>query len=176
MTVWTLLKIYSDLNNMANIVIKDANELDKKIPRNLIIKFGDNYYIVKAGLEWKAMQLYGGGGYSLETEIIEKNDKYALAKATFTSKDGSIKYSNYGEASTLNVTNPKMHGYLLHLAITRAECRTLRMATACGYVSREEMIGSSFNESLNLPEPKVEERTIGTKSVINIAKTRESLK
>lgn len=161
---------------MSTIKVQDASLLDKKIPRNLIVKFGENFYILKAGLEWKAMQLYGGGGYSLETEIIEKNEKYVLAKATFTSKDGA-KYSNYGEASYLNVTNPKMHGYLLHLAVTRAECRALRMATACGYVSREEMVGGSFNESLNLPEPKTVATTKGVvNSSVDISKMREGLK
>jgi len=163
---------------MTKIVVEDANALDKKVPRNLIIKFGENYFILKAGLEWKAMQLYGGGGYSLETEIVEKKDDYVLAKAVFTTKDGAVKYSNFGEASFKNVTNPKMHGYLLHLAVTRAECRTLRMATACGYVSREEMVGGSFNESLNLPEPKVEEKTKGvvTSEPLKIASMREELK
>ena len=161
--------------NENKIEVKDANLLDKKVPRNLIIKFGENYFILKAGLEWKAMQLYGGGGYSLETEIVERKDGYVLAKATFTSKDGA-KYSNFGEASFKNVINPKMHGYLLHLAVTRAECRALRMATACGYVSREEMVGGSFNESLELPKPEVVEKTTGIKPSIDITKMREGLK
>ena len=156
--------------------VVDTSQLDKKIPRNLIVKFGENYHILKAGLEWKAMQLFGGGGYSLETEIVEKAENYVLAKAIFTSKDGA-KYSNFGEASFKNVTNPKMHGYLLHLAVTRAECRALRMATACGYVSREEMIGSSFNESLDLPKPETVEKTVGVvKSSIDIAKMRKEIK
>jgi hypothetical protein len=157
------------------LTVIDANQLDKKIPTNLIVKFGEGYYILKAGLEWKAMQLFGGGGYSLETEIVERAENYVLAKAVFTSKDG-VKYSNFGEASFKNVTNPKMHGYLLHLAVTRAECRVLRMATACGYVSREEMIGSSFNESLDLPEPKTVEKTVGVKSSIDITKMRKEIK
>lgn len=161
------------------IKVQDASELDKKIPRQLIVKFGDAYYITKAGLEWKAMQLYGGGAYSLLTEIVERNEKYVLAKATFQSKEGAT-FSNYGEASFANVTNPKMHAYLLHLAVTRAECRVLRMATACGYVSKEEMTGSSFNESLNLPEPKTEEKVKGTLPTstspsIDIAKKRAEL-
>jgi hypothetical protein len=162
-------------NKTEKMVIKDAHQLDKKIPRNLIVKFGDNYYILKAGLEWKAMQLYGGGNYSLETEIVEKKDGYVLAKATFTSRDG-IKYSNFGEASLKNVINPRMQPYLLHLAVTRAECRTLRMATACGYVSKEEIVGSSFNESLNLPEPTPIEKKIGIKNSLDIAKSRKELK
>ncbi len=158
------------------ITVVDTNALDKKVPRNLIVKFGEGYYILKAGLEWKAMQLYGGGGYSLETEIVERKEGYVLAKATFTSKDGT-KYSNFGEASFKNVINPKMQPYLLHLAVTRAECRTLRMATACGYVSKEEMVGGNFNESLDLPEPKPIEKTQGTvKSSIDIANLRKELK
>jgi hypothetical protein len=163
------------MNTQSKLEVKDAYLLDKKVPRNLIIKFGNNYFILKAGLEWKAMQLYGGGGYSLETEVVEKLENYVLAKATFTTKNG-IKFSNYGEASFKNVINPKMQGYLLHLAVTRAECRVLRMATACGYVSREEMVGGSFNESLELPKPEVVEKVKGTVPSINIIKAREDLK
>jgi len=164
-----------DIKKAEKLTVKDANELDKKVPRNLIVKFGDNYYILKAGLEWKAMQLYGGGGYSLETEIIEKKDDYVLAKAVFTSKEG-VKFSNFGEATFKNVTNPRMQPYLLHLAVTRAECRVLRMATACGYVSREEMVGASFNESLNLPEPEKIEKKVGVKNSVDIATMRKELK
>lgn len=163
---------------MANkMIVQDAHALDKKIPRSLILKMGDNYHILKAGLEWKAMQLYGGGTYSVETDIVERKDGYVLAKAVFTTNTG-IKFSNYGEATFKNVTNPKMQPHLLHLAITRAECRVLRMATACGYVSREEMVGTSFNESLDLPEPKPVEKTKGVISspTVDIAKMREELK
>lgn len=161
------------------MTVQDAHLLDKKIPRNLIMKMGDNYHILKAGLEWKAMQLYGGGGYSLETDIVEHKEGYVLAKAVFTTPAG-IKYSNYGEATFKNVINPKMQPHLLHLAVTRAECRVLRMATACGYVSREEMVGTNFNESLNLPEPQTVEKTVGVKpevkSSVDIAKMRKELK
>lgn len=116
----------------------DANKLDKKIPQNLLMKYQNNWYILKAGLEWKAMYLYGGGNYGVTTEIIEKNPDYVLARAIFKTKDG-VEFSNYGEASKANVSNPQMLRHLLHLAVTRAECRVLRMATACGYTSIEEM-------------------------------------
>lgn len=120
------------------MVFGDANKLDKKIPANLLMKYQGNWYILKAGLEWKANYLFGGGNYGVTTEIVEKTPDCVIAKATFTTKSG-LQFSNYGEASKLNVTNPQMHKYLLHLAITRAECRVLRMATACGYTSVEEM-------------------------------------
>lgn len=116
----------------------DANQLDKKIPKNLLMMYQKNWYILKAGLEWKANYLFGGGTYGVITEIVEKSPDYVLAKATLKTRDG-IEFSNYGEASKANVTNPLMHKYLLHLAVTRAECRVLRMATACGYTSVDEM-------------------------------------
>jgi len=163
------------MENPKKLIVQDAHTLDKKIPKSLIIKFGESFHILKAGLEWKAMQLYGGGGYSLETEIVEKKDGYVLAKAVFTANTG-IKFSNFGEATFKNVTNPKMQPHLLHLAVTRAECRALRMATACGYVSREEMVGTNFNESLNLPEPEKVEKIKGVKSSVDITKMREDLK
>lgn len=132
-------KIKKDSPKKVNVV--DANVLDKKVPRSLLIKYGENYYILKAGLEWKAMTLYGGGNYSLETEIVEKTQGYVLAKATFTTRDSHgnpVIFNNFGEASKKNVP-AHMHKYMLHMALTRAECRVLRMATACGYASYEEM-------------------------------------
>ena len=116
----------------------DAHTLDKKIPRDLLMKYQGKWYILKAGLEWKANLLFKGGTWGVTTEIIERKPDYVLAKAVFKTKDG-IEFSNYGEASKANVTNPQMHRYMLHLAVTRAECRVLRMATACGYTSVEEM-------------------------------------
>lgn len=132
------------------IEVVDANKLDKKVPRNLIIKFGNNWYILKAGLEWKASQLYGGGNYSIDIEIVERSADYCLAKAIFLSKDGT-RFVNFGEASKANVSNSKMHSQLLHLAITRAECRVLRMATAAGYMSYEEMDFSNGVSDSKLP-------------------------
>ena len=123
---------------MTQVVVKDANELDKKIPRDLLMQYQGKWFVLKAGLEYKAMVLYGGGNFGVTTEIIERKPDYVLAKAVFTSRDGIV-YSNYGEASHANVSNPQMHKYLLHLAVTRAECRVLRMATACAYASIEEM-------------------------------------
>ena len=116
----------------------DANLLGKMIPKELLMQYQGKWYILKAGLEWKANLLYRGGNYGVTTEIVERTQDYVLAKATFKTKDG-VEFSNYGEASKLNVTNPQMHKYLLHLAVTRAECRVLRMATACGYTSVDEM-------------------------------------
>jgi hypothetical protein len=118
--------------------VKDANKVDRKIPRNLIILYQGKPYATKAALEWKAMYLYGGSTFGVTTEIVERKDGYVLAKATFKTRDG-IEYSNYGEASLQNVTNAMMHKHLLHLAVTRAECRVLRMATACAYASEDEM-------------------------------------
>jgi hypothetical protein len=128
----------------------DANKLDKKIPQELLMKYQSKWYILKAGLEWKAASLFGGGNYGVTVEIIEKSTEYALAKATMTLPSGRV-FSNYGEASKLNVTNPMMHKQLLHLAVTRAECRVLRMATACGYMSYDEMDFGNGNGTKELP-------------------------
>lgn len=119
------------------IDVKDTHEMDKRVPRELVIMYQEKAYITKAGLEWKATMLFGGGSYGVETEIIERTPEYVLAKAVFTTKDG-VKFSNFGEASKQNV-NTRMQNQLLHLAITRAENRVLRMVTACGYVSTDEM-------------------------------------
>jgi hypothetical protein len=120
------------------LIVKDAHEMDKKIPRDLIITYQGKPYATKAALEWKAMHLYGGGAFGITTEVVDRQKDYVLAKAMFKTLSG-IEYSNYGEASTANVSNPMMLKHLLHLAVTRAECRVLRMATACAYASIEEM-------------------------------------
>lgn len=124
---------------MVDIISKfeDANKLDKRIPKDLLMQYQGKWYILKAGLEWKANLLFGGGQYGVTTEIVEKTGDHVLAKATMTTS-GGMTFSNYGEASKLNVT-PNMQKYMLHLAVTRAECRVLRMATACGYTTVEEM-------------------------------------
>ena len=128
----------------------DANVLDKKIPQDLLMKYQNKWYILKAGLEWKANYLFGGNNYGVTTEIVERSPDYVLAKATLKTKDG-IEFSNFGEASKANVTNLQMHKYMLHLAVTRAECRVLRMATACGYTSIEEMDQGGEVEEKQIP-------------------------
>lgn len=119
--------------------IVDPHELDNRIPKNLMILMEGKPFVLKAGLEWKANQLYGVGKWSLRTEIVEYNrkEKYALVKATVLV--GDQVYENFGEASKENVANPRMHRYMLHMAITRAEARALRVATACGMTAVEEL-------------------------------------
>ena len=129
------------------LIVKDAALDDERIPRNLLMKYGDDYYVLKAGLEWKANQLVGGAGYSLILEPvtlykvveqgIEPPDRHTF-KATLTVIANGAKFVNFGEASKEN-SNSNMHNNLFHLAATRAECRVLRMATACGYASYEEV-------------------------------------
>jgi hypothetical protein len=153
----------------------DANTLDKKIPQALLMQYQGKWYILKAGLEWKANYLFGGGKYGVTTEIIEKGVDYVLAKATFRVLNG-VEFTNYGEASKVNVTNPQMHKYMLHLAITRAECRVLRMATACGYASVEEMDLGGKNEVLPPAETDGEPVTPQQKKVLKNLKIDEKPK
>lgn len=122
---------------MTKTNFSDLAALDARIPANMLMQYQGKPYILKAGLEYKASQVFGVGGYSLETEIVERTDTRIVVKSTMTLPSG-IKYSNYGEANKMNV-NSMMAKDALHLAVTRAECRVLRMATACGYVSAEEM-------------------------------------
>lgn len=122
------------------VPLKKGELDDKKIPRQLIIKYGETHYILKAGLEWKATSLFGVGGYSLVLKMLNEPrvDKRILFKATMTILATGAKFVNYGEANTKNV-NSRMISQMLHLAATRAECRVLRMATACGYASFDEL-------------------------------------
>jgi hypothetical protein len=138
------------MDQLTKTKFEDANALDKKVPQDLLMKYQNKWYILKAGLEWKANYLFGGGNYGVDLEILKQGrdgePDYYLCKATFKTKDGVL-FTNYGEASKANVSNPQMHKYMLHLALTRAECRVLRMATACGYTSVDEMdIGNGEKE------------------------------
>jgi hypothetical protein len=109
-----------------------------------------NWYILKAGLEWKANYLFGGGNYGVTLDIVQSGPEGVIAKATFRTREG-MEFTNFGEASKLNTT-PNMQKYMLHLALTRAECRVLRMATACGYTSMEEMDLSTEPKELPVGE------------------------
>lgn len=116
---------------------KDLAELDARIPPNFMMKYQGKDYILKAGLEYKATQVFGVGKYGIEMDIVERDDNRIVVKATLTTPLG-MKFVNFGECNKLN-TPPTMSKYALHLAATRAECRVLRSATACGYVAYEEM-------------------------------------
>ncbi len=119
------------------VPLKKGELDDKKIPRQLIIKYGETHYILKAGLEWKATSLFGVGGYSLVLKRMETKEGEVF-RATMRILETGALFVNFGEATVKN-TNKMMVGQLLHLAATRAECRVLRMATACGYASYEEL-------------------------------------
>lgn len=152
--------------------VEDASITDERIPRNLILMYGDTPYIMKAGLEWKANQLFGAAGYRLELDPIEMNYKESIFvfKATLTVLKNQTVFTNYGEATVKNV-NSRMHGQLLHLAATRAECRVLRMATATGYASYDEVM--TMNEPEKTPQPTDPEKEIkpATSAQIETIKT-----
>ena len=127
-------------NTPTKLTVKDISLDDKKIPRNLILKYGDSYYVMKAGLEWKANKLWGGAGYSLVLKCILRDfgEKMFIFKATLRVLANGATFVNYGEAHSKNA-NSMLQDQLFHLAATRAECRVLRMATACGYASYDEV-------------------------------------
>lgn len=140
--------------------IEDASLSDDRIPRNLILMYGDKPYIEKAGLEWKANQLFGAAGFSVEIEphTIDYDNKRFIFKATVTIMANGQKYVNYGEATRENA-NSMMQSQLLHLAATRAECRALRMATATGYASYEEVMTMPEKKTVTDPEQEIKPAT-----------------
>lgn len=159
-------------NQPKKIQVKDIHLDDEKIPRNLILMYDKTPYIQKAGLEWKANKLFGVNGYSVETEIItmdfEKNN--FVVKGIFTDLTNGSKRTNFGHAYPGNA-NSMMQKNLLHLASTRAECRVLRMATACGYASVDEVLTINGDKKVGeLPkgdEPATEEQK---STIINLSK------
>lgn len=120
------------------IEVKDAHESDKRIPRDLIITYQGKPYITRAGLAWKMNYLFGGGNWGINNEIVEKTADGVIVRSSLKLTTG-VEFTNYGEANKQNVSNPAMLKHLLHLAVTRAENRVMRTATACGYTSIEEM-------------------------------------
>ena len=115
-----------------------------------IMKYQGQYYILFAGLLWKLNKLYGTGNYGITTEIIERSPEYILVKATLKLSTG-MEFSNFGESSNLNVTNPMMKKYMLHLAVTRAIARVARVACASGYASYEEILLGNNGENKEIP-------------------------
>lgn len=157
--------------------VTDASLSDEKIPRNLIIMYGDSPYITKPGLEWKANKLFGPAGYSIKTEIMEnERGKYVLVKATLTVLANGAVFENFGEASLENV-NSMMIKQMLHLAVTRAECRVLRMATACGYASYDEVLTQKKGDLIlgDLPAPKKENITPTETDSIDLGTIRREI-
>lgn len=118
------------------LAVTDANSMDEKIPRNLILMYDKTPYIMKAGLEWKANKLFHKYSLELEPHTLDFEKQQFVFKATFRS--GEQVFVNFGEAHAGNA-NSMMQKQLMHLAATRAECRVLRMATACGYASYDEV-------------------------------------
>ena len=62
----------------------------------------------------------------------------ALFKGILLFGDGT-KVWDYGEASTANVKMTTLHGHLNHLAATRARLRTIRKATARGWITPDQV-------------------------------------
>lgn len=131
------------------------SEEDKKIPKGLVIKYQNSWYILKAGLEWKAVNLFGVDGYSLTItpHTIDHEMKVFIFQATLTVIKSGATFSNFGEATLAN-TSKQMTGQMLHLASTRAECRVLRMATACGYASYDEVITNGEEKIIDVDAEK----------------------
>lgn len=113
------------------------------LPKEAVIDMGGKPYITKAGLSFVGMK---AGVRSVKVQPIRWSfEKYpdgqqvAIASATVTMDDGR-EYQDYGIAHTGNTTAMIVKGGNLdHMASTRASNRALRLATACGYCSIEEL-------------------------------------
>lgn len=150
---------------MTDNKFQDLAVLDSRIPPNMIMKYQGKDYILKSGLEYKASQVFGTGKYGIDMEIIERTADRIIIKATLTTPAG-MKFVNFGECNKLN-TPVAMSKYALHLAATRAECRVLRSATACGYVAYEELDSSeALPKELPKSEHDEEPATAAQKSTI----------
>lgn len=112
------------------------------IPQQFVMKLGDKPYVMKAGLLFMAKKMGVKG-------IVVKHLHWSFAKddmagvaiceATVTLSDGSV-YTDIGVAHKENTNQMIVKGGNLdHMASTRASNRALRLATACGMCSIEEI-------------------------------------
>jgi hypothetical protein len=117
------------------------------LPEQFVMKMGpkgqEKPYILKAGLLFLAKK---NGVKEIKVKPVHwsfqqgKDDPLAgvaVAEATVVLGDGTV-YSDFGVASKDN-TNKMIHANLDHMASTRASNRALRLATACGMCSVEEL-------------------------------------
>jgi hypothetical protein len=117
------------------------------LPEQFVMKMGpkgqEKPYVLKAGLLFLAKKL---GVREIKVKPVHwsfqkaKDDPLAgvaVAEATVILSDGTV-FSDFGVASTEN-TNKMIHTNLDHMASTRASNRALRLATACGMCSVEEL-------------------------------------
>jgi len=113
------------------------------IPSDLVVMMGDRPYIEKAGLLLIAHRRKKNYIEYIQTEPIknsyETNNEYALFKARIKIEGIKEPYISYGSASKKSVKMSTLHGHLDHIAETRAINRCLRLITANGYYTPEEM-------------------------------------
>lgn len=143
----------SPARNLPGVPAKQGSHVAKKnisfgidwqgLPKEAVIDMGGKPYITKAGLSFVGMKL---GVKTVRVEPVrwsfEKQpdgQQIAIARATVTMDDGR-EYVDYGIAHKDNCTSMiSQGGNLDHMASTRASNRALRLATACGYCSVEEL-------------------------------------
>lgn len=161
-----------------SLAVLDAHKLDQRIPPGFIVMMKDEKsgretpFVTKGGLLWKAEQMFGRGGYAVKAVPVG-DEEYLRLRAREAVPEGQPcqifrgevwvagfpePFVDYGIAWKQNVLNSRLHNQLLHLAATRATNRALRMATACGLASYEEM-ASVDERAVNLETGEVLEGT-----------------
>jgi hypothetical protein len=114
------------------------------IPQQFVMEMQGKPYVMKAGLLFMAKKMGVKGiqveavHYSFQKASDDPLSGVAVCKATVTLQDGSV-YSDIGIASKENTNSKIAAGNLDHMASTRASNRALRLATACGMCSIEEL-------------------------------------
>jgi len=139
-----------------NVVSLTVEEL-YGIPSHFVVWFVDKKsgrkqpYVTKAGLLYKMEKIYGIGNFAIEVRhhaySFENDNQLAhvTAQVLVWSGDKS-RFFKAESVTTKDNCNPKLHSNLDQLAETRAVCRALRWATACGLTAIEERMGEVENE------------------------------
>lgn len=138
----------------------------------------DEPYITSAGLQFKMLQTYGAGKFAVQS-VMPSRDEYALLRSMMGLKDedplvvmrGEVwvegferPFVDYGTTSPKNLRGfVRFSDYPLEMATRRATNRAMRLATATGLCSVDEVKEPnteqaepkpSQNEKVETPKPK----------------------
>lgn len=115
---------------------------------------GDRPYITGAGLQWKMLETYGAGKFAIQSTIpceqeytllcrmmgLADNDPLVVVKGEVWVEGFERPFTDFGTASPKNLKGfVKFSDYPLEMAVRRATNRAMRLATATGLCSVDEI-------------------------------------
>lgn len=137
-------------------------------------------YITGAGLQWKMLEVYGVGKFSVQATMPTENE-YSLLRSMMGLNDedplvvmrGEVwvegfdrPFIDYGTTSPKNLKGfVKFSDYPLEMATRRATNRAMRLATATGMCSVDEIQQAPLPKEADLPISQDQRDKIGALSI-----------